>query len=39
MSGFVDHTQEINQKLEQAMFVGLLARIRRHGAREDGDRL
>lgn len=25
MSGFVDHTPEINQKLEQAMFVGLLA--------------
>ena len=25
MSGFVDHTPEINQKLEQAMFVVLLA--------------
>lgn len=25
MSGFVDHTPEINQNLEQAMFVGLLA--------------
>lgn len=25
MSDFVDHTPEINQKLEQAMFVGLLA--------------